>query len=997
MKAKTLFQFSVLSLCMASAMASPYKWQSFEEQPTNLIVQNGDAILSPARYKDGMQALHWQFQPNGKLVFEQVLDLSQDESVLPQTFMLWLYNEKAITQPLDFQFEQSGQIKKSFQISLNFTGWRGIAVPFRDMKGEKADQLDKLVINAPSQAGSLYLDQLMFNIPVDNRNPIPDYTAPFVNLSVNTAVNKHWNALLMYDNLFKEKYPTLNFKGDLAKDKQSDSIYQRFEYHLGVTPSAKLENFDFAKLLEKYQAFQIEEKEGIIRAPILDFPARQKFMKNDAVFSKEEQAFLLRSVSMRDLGKVMLETAKALRTQKLAKDQQAELEQRFLLATRYLFDQGFVRGSGMQMTTHLGYQSREIFDAWFLMRELLAKHHLLEQAQGAMMWFNGGGRIFEPKDTIVSANVDILNTQLQWMLKSILLLPDQKQRSAILAQFSDWLSNYVLQSQGIAGGFKVDGSVFHHGQHYVAYGKDAFGGLSPVVYALSESDFRLRSDARRRLDDVLYKMWVYTKEGNIPIVLSGRHPTGLFQLSPAPFKWFALAGSPGNPKEIDRTFAGIFAALDHKADYEGVAAAAEPTGAWTMNYASMVVQRRYANEPNKSWLAIARGFSRYLVGNEAYEKNNRYGRYLQYGTLELIPSKFEERGYRYEGWDWNRFPGTTAINLPYPQLKAQLAQLPAAGVEEMLLSTESYAGGTDLDSNSMYAMKLHGHSKYQQEGLRARKSYFLFDNQIVALGSGIQSDDPEHSTETTIFQHAVPELQPITLDGGSLNQLGTILGRETPLHLTDPAGNHYYLAQGDKVKVSYATQKSLDDRTDKPTEGNFATVVIDHGKAPKSAKYEYAIVIEPKGDTKPNYTKLMHDDRLHAVRDNRSQQESYAYFEADNRDVGGVITAVDNPVMVMASPKSNQLSLSVVNPDLAFYQGVEADQVQDGKQREVSVYSRQWRENPSQPQQSRLTLKGAWQLKEKSDCAKVETGKQTTQVITKTVNATPCKLVLSAR
>ncbi|MFZ7134963.1 chondroitinase family polysaccharide lyase [Avibacterium avium] len=989
--------FLTASLMMGTASANYYVWDFFEGEklPDSMTINGGQVAPSQLRYKDGRQSLRWQFQPKSELVFNQQIDLSKDDAILPQTFMLWLYNDKPFKQPLQFDFEQQGKVKKSFKINLDFTGWRGIAVPFRDMPGGKVLSLDRLVITAPNEAGTLYLDQLLFNVPVDNRYPIPDYQADFVNPAASMAVNKNWNGLLMYDQMLSKNYPHFDFNTSFHSDPQSESIYQRFEQVLNVfadKPSA----VDFSQILQKYQAFNISEKNGVIQGAMLDFPARQKFMKNAQVFSKQDQAFLLSSVSMRELGKVMLESAKALRTGKLADEQRQQLEAQFLLATRYLFDQGFVRGSSIQIVSHMGYQNREIFDAWFLMRDLLSQQGLLEQAQGAMAWFSGAGRIFEPDSSIVEANVDILNTQLQWMLKSILLLPNENQRAGLLKQFSHWLSTTVLQSQGVAGGFKPDGSMFHHSQHYTAYGKDAFTGLSPVVYAISGTPYALTQEAKKRLDDVLYKMWVYTKNGNIPIVISGRHPTGKFSIASSPFKWFALVGDEKTGEKINRTFASIYAALEHKEEFEGVPTAAEPTGAWTMNYASMVVQRRHQDDPKLSWLAIARGFSRYLVGNESYEKNNLYGRYMSYGALEIIPEHFNDRGYRYDGWDWNRFPGTTTIHLSYPELRAKLSQLPAAGLEEMLLSTETYAGGTDLHNNSMYAMKLRGHSKYQQESLFAKKSYFLFDNQIIALGSDISNDDKQHATETTLFQHNVADLKPMFINGKPLATLGTTEIVVSPVTLADPAGNRYYVSAGQKLTVRYQEQESVDDRNDKPTQGKFASAVLDHGKAPENGQYEYAVLIAPNADEGADYQKLSHSSKLHAVRDKRSGQEGYAYFEAEQKDVGGILLGASQPLMAMAQQGKDYLDLSIVNPDFAFYQGTEDDQVKDGKQVEVSIYSRTWRKTPSQPQHSSVTAKGKWQLAQASQCAKAEVKGENTLISTQTTDATPCKVRLIA-
>ncbi len=158
-----------------------------------------------------------------------------------------------------------------------------------------------------------------------------------------------------------------------------------------------------------------------------------------------------------------------------------------------------------------------------------------------MMWFNATGRIYEQDEDITASNVDILNTQLQWMIKSFLLLPDQNERQIMLEQLQQWLSKTLLASDGLGGGFKKDGSIFHHSQHYPAYGKDAFGGLSAAIYGLSASPYQITAAAHQRIKDALLKMRVYTKNSYIPIVLSGRHPDGKQKITSIPFKWLALS------------------------------------------------------------------------------------------------------------------------------------------------------------------------------------------------------------------------------------------------------------------------------------------------------------------------------------------------------------------------------------------------------------------------------------------------------------------------
>ncbi|OZS41549.1 chondroitinase family polysaccharide lyase [Photobacterium sanguinicancri] len=959
--------------------------------------------ISNKHFKDGNNALQWRFNPNSQLVFSQDIGYKTDDSeITPYTFMAWIYNETPSDKSLTFQFGTDDNQQSQFSYGLNFKGWRGISVPFRDMKGTPSAGMNRLTVTAPDTNGTLYFDQAMMAVPVDNRWPTADIQQPFVNPNVVNMASKNWTALLMYDQMLRDQQPSFNY--DLAfDDSQGDTavLYQNFDKHLGVNSQQVISQQKVDDNLAKYQAFMISQNsDGSYVGKPLDHPKRHNFLKTGIV-SDDTLAMLTDTMSIRTLGKTMLETAKYLRSQSLSTENKAALEKAFTDAARYAFDQGWEGGSGFQIITHVGYQTREFFDALFVARKLLSEQNLLQQAQQSMMWFNATGRVYEQDKDINSSNVDILNTQLQWMTKSFLLLPDQAQRQTMLHQLQSWLSTTLLSSDGLGGGFKPDGSVFHHSQHYPAYGKDAFGGLSGVIFGLSHSSYQISQQAHERIKDVLLKMRVYTKETQTPIVLSGRHPDGKQKISATPFKWMAQSGAPDQSDAIDHELAAAYANLTNKPSFEGISAEKEPTGVWAMNYASMAIARG-ANpvDATQSWLATARGFSRYLVGNETYAANNLYGRYLQYGQFEITPADLSKRAFSHDGWDWNRYPGTTTIQMPNNELRAQLNQLPGAGIEEMLLSTESYSGANTLgNDNAMFAMTLHGHKKYQQQSFYAHKSYFIFGNKVVALGSGIKNDIAEHETQTTLFQHSVKNLEPVEIDGQQIDTLGTDSIYANDTTLLDPAGNRYFVTSsaGQQVHFTYQMQQSNDEDDAAPTTGQFATAVIEHGKAPTNGSYEYAIKIAAQDAVKPIYTVLQKDQNLHAVRTEQGV-EGYAFFSPTTTNQAGWVlsSASASQIMLQANPAQDQLSLSVVNPDLALYQGQDPEQVDaNGEQVEVSIYDRDWRFNLSQPVSSEFTLKGQWQLIGSNSQVSIQStteGNTTIRVTTK--DAKPEKFML---
>lgn len=63
-----------------------------------------------------------------------------------------------------------------------------------------------------------------------------------------------------------------------------------------------------------------------------------------------------------------------------------------------------------------------------------------------------------------------------------------------------------------------------------------------------------------------------------------------------------------------------------------------------------------------------KGYNTDVWGAEIYQKDNRYGRYQSYGAVLIMgnghPVSRKGSGFKEEGWDWNRMPGTTTIHLP---------------------------------------------------------------------------------------------------------------------------------------------------------------------------------------------------------------------------------------------------------------------------------------------------------------------------------------------
>lgn len=611
-------------------------------------------------HKKNSQAYVWEFNKKSfiKIKVNETLKNLDDDF----TFLTNIYMEEKINSKIYFEFLNNEKVIAKFEANLNFIGWQCILVPFKDMNIYEYSDITSIRIFI-NKKGTLSITKPEF-VKFDKRYPTPDYSLPFVNLETNKSINKNWTALLMYDN-FLNSY--------INKNKE----YKDIEYLDDI----------FNKI------YEIEKKEKYTDEDLIN-QYKKMDIYNNYIYSKY---FSSDSINLREFSKLMLKISYNINN----------LENIYVEMFNYLYLQGFRKGSNFVTTDHIGYDIREIFISFVYAKDVLKKYNLLDKAIGMLSWYNGLGRIINID--IKEVNIDILNTQLKGMLYAILFMNNDD----LMIKFKEWIEKNILVSKGLLGGFKKDYSMFHHCQHYVAYGLDALKNLLPVVYILKNTKYSICSKAYNKLQKVLERLKIYTQNEYVPISLSGRHPDESYKIPIDIYKYL-------DKKNIENK--------NHL---------------FSMNYAGLLVKKTKNNT-----LFLVRGFSRYLVGNESYTNQNMYGRYNLYGRYEIIPNNIYERGYRFDNFNFSHFDGTTSLKKEKVELKSKLNHLKCAGIEEMLLSTERFLGVNVLDNIGIFGIRIRGHSKYKEQDLYANKSYFVLNNNIVCLGSDISKN-----AITTVFQN----------------------------------------------------------------------------------------------------------------------------------------------------------------------------------------------------------------------------------------------------
>ena len=940
--------------------------------PNNFITDKNSKIeITKEKSKDGTSSLKWDFEKNSTLTIKgdvgyKIFQQGMQEKAR-SSFVMWIYNKKPIVDKMQVQFKKKGEVKSYFSINMNFTGWRTMWVQYdRDMSGKAEENMDEITFISPNVNGEIYIDQIYTSILIDPRHNARDEQVDFVNLQADNAVNSHWMALYKNYNAISQNKDIQKLTSEEIKGIRS--VENRFKNDI-----IKKEKVN-SKLIEKNR----EKLQEYLTTTVVS-PQTIVLYKD---FSEEEKSYL-KDVQIKEYGSWLRELAFMYNSTE-DKKYKKEIYEIFKKGLNHLYEQGWTKGSCQGTIHHLGYQVRELYQSIFLMKEPLLKDKNLKQAKEMVTWYSAMGILYTPDSEIKGVNADVLNTMLPGMLIAILLNDDDKATASQLYQLNHYLTKSIDYAPGLLGGFKEDGSMFHHMQNYPAYAKGAFEGLTPIMYYLGNTVFALDDYSFNIVKKAVLMTRVYSNTHTWLISISGRHPDDRFQISDEVFRYLALGKKVGNDSELANAYLrlapqGRFA---EELSSLGFKAETTPQGAWTMNMSSLQLHRR------DNWLIGVKGYSRYLVGNETYIKNNLFGRYMSYGNFQILENSLIESGYVQQGWDWAHFPGTTAIALPIDKLKSPISQVDIySGVEEMLLSDETFSGGNSLNNNGMFAMKLHEHSKYNDTH-RARKSVFLFDNRVILLGSDIENKS-DYETHTTLFQNYLS-------DKNSISKVEKIKNNN---FILDTQNNLYKVVEGN-LKYKNGLQHSLDQNKGTPTENYYEMAYINHGKNPKNQKYQYAILVKGNKEEQEifkknsNYQVLQQDYNAHIVEDEISKMRGYALFESgDVKDK--YLKSIDAPSLILIKPNDNSLELSFVDPDLRLYEGKDESQYEkNGKLKEVSIYSRKWNSNPSIPHTSTIILNGKYSLEKENKDISIEILDNTTIIKITTTYAMPVKLTL---
>ena len=936
---------------------------------------------SKQHHKFGRQSLKWTWTEPGSFNTKNFRTLSLQESPLKYgdhfpaspTLSISIYNELSQNEKIKIAAKNSSNEEVYFEIGLNFTGWRTIWVPYYEMNGaapnkEEEVHLIDFSISTKAAKGTLYFDDIVFSQYQDDRHSYPDRIVPFIK-SDKEPGSDHWMPLISYmdfiNNIDQKKINPVQ-KEDL------NIIEKKLDNSIGTFNKRKV---DHQKIKASFDKLQLIENNTTVTGPPMNF-------KQEQIYFNAKQQGAYQSNEINDLGKLIKNIGQAFYSS--TGNDKKELEKMFLMATNYYLDQGWQEGASGGTRHHIGYNVRELAEGFFMMRKTLEKAGLLNDVGGSLHWLFNLGMVLDD-ETKFHVNIDYLNTQAYYHLLLIFMVDKTDKQATILNAYSNYIG-ITLGQQDQEWGFKIDGTSWHHNGHYPAYGMGAFRNVPRIIQTLSGTNFRVSEKGHANFKNAFLTTREYSQKFDYGFGNAGRHPLDKNNIKSlkTPYLQMAYSGNPEGTEKIDKEVASAYLRLWGKSDalnretFTKLNNIQEEnlSGYKSLPYAATAIHRR------DDWAAIIKGYSKYVWSSEIYVGSNRYGRYPSNGTIQLLNDKGEAKsGFKQNGWDWNRYPGSTIIYLPFSDLEPNTPLL-------MYRSCETFAGSLEQNGNGVFGMILNESKGSNADGnevnvgfpgkLKAKKSIFSFGEKLICIGTNISSVDSKNPTQTNLFQTALNKSNnpTYTQKGGSISK--SSYENNCGKFVIDPYGNGYYILSKSEVLTARKEQNSYHNKFSiktgkmdpkgkgqKETSGKFASAWIDHGTSPSNASYQYVIYpfMEKEGFKKfgkkakkdNSYKILQADENAHIVKDISTNTNAYVIFNASKVIEHGVLSKVSEPAIVMSKKHSkSSYEVAIVQPDLNFEE----------------VKSNRYINN-SRPINLQLTFKGLWTIKNNSDIKKV--------------------------
>jgi chondroitin AC lyase len=293
-----------------------------------------------------------------------------------------------------------------------------------------------------------------------------------------------------------------------------------------------------------------------------------------------------------------------------------------------------------------------------------------------------------------------------------------------------------------------------------------------------------------------------------------------------------------------------------------------------------------------------------VIGAESCNSENIQGYYMGDGATFLYQSGEEYRNI-FPFLDWKKIPGTTTM-----QDNDTLPVLTARGYR----IESNFVGGVSDGEIGVAALD------YNRNGLKARKSWFMFDRKIICLGAGISSNTG--LTVTTGINQSFLNGEATLKIGGQISGVTGKQSLKSPswiLHdnlgyIFPEGGNLALQAKKTEGSWNWVARRYPDERM----EAEVFKMWFDHGKNPAGVSYQYILVPGADKEQLESLDKdlpfeISNGKNIQAVISKDETLAGIVFYRAGKLD-GDFGIEVNSPCIMMLVKKQGKLQVSIADP-----------------------------------------------------------------------------------
>lgn len=280
---------------------------------------------------------------------------------------------------------------------------------------------------------------------------------------------------------------------------------------------------------------------------------------------------------------------------------------------------------------------------------------------------------------------------------------------------------------------------------------------------------------------------------------------------------------------------------------------------------------------------------------ESINDENQNAHHTSDGMMYIYKKNEPKSDFFWQTIDLQRLPGTTVLR--------------GSTVKPNINAAGDFTGGCGIGENGVCTMKLISN----ENSLKANKSWFFFDKEVVCLGSCINSEE-ESEVETIIENRLVTDNSRFTVHGNEESEgyiiKGAYLGGSHDVGYCFPEEQEVNIFR----EIRSGDWNNMSIKSDgKSYKGRYLTMWIKHGRKVKDVSYEYIVIPKCHEEEINDYYRksgiriIENSDSIQCVKKNGTT--GVVFLKDKTHSAGGI--SCDRRCIVMTTQTCGTLELSI--------------------------------------------------------------------------------------